>query len=326
MQVAIKPRYVYICKIRYKDDSGQRWTVAEIDAAYLRTCMSRGELNPPPNEWYPMNSLGYSNYSITRIGTVWNNKLNRSVKGSLHRASMKIRFSLRHDNGDEMDEYTNRLVAKMFLPPPSDSSSTVLHWNDNTLDCAVSNLYWACDKNKAVVGTPFADKIVRLQSLVVQGIGEPHSSLPSDEVHATPDNDDYRWLLYTHIKEIASWNLDQCIEYLGFTEPIQAKLPGVMVVADCKELVSRQITSLTDSDNETAPENQILPTPIPDSGADYNGIAYNFSLLQCLMDKAFPVFRLPQVNIGIAGSPDDLHRDIALIEQNALMLLKMIRR
>jgi hypothetical protein len=158
----IRAKHIYIAGQKCPDSSNRKWTDAEIDAAYAIVCQSLGLVNPPPNQWYPLNSLGYSIYSITRRGHLLNNKFNRLIKGTICEGRPKFRMT--NDSGvRKVSEYASRLVASMFLPPPPfDTFSVVRYRDDNPLNCDVSNLYWACDKSKdnEPVGKPSA-KVVR---------------------------------------------------------------------------------------------------------------------------------------------------------------------
>ncbi len=58
---------------------------------------------------------------------------------------------------------------------------------------------------------------------------------------------------------------------------------------------------------------------------DYTAIVYALNLQQCLLERAFPAVKLPQVMISSAhGSKDKVLHDIANLHQNALLLIQMI--
>jgi hypothetical protein len=158
----IRAKHIYIAGQKCPDSSNRKWTDAEIDAAYAIVCQSVGLVNPPPNQWYALNILGYSKYSITRRGHLLNNKFNRFIEGTI--CDGRPKFKMTNDSGvRKVTEYASRLVASMFLPPPPlDSFSVVRYRDDNPLNCDVSNLYWGIDKSKdnEPVGKPSA-KVVR---------------------------------------------------------------------------------------------------------------------------------------------------------------------
>jgi hypothetical protein len=151
-----KPRYIYLAGVRYLDPCDRQWTAAEIDAACAHLCQtSPGQLDPPPNKWYPLNILGYSKYSITKTGRPKNNKSNRKLKGAVQKDPYKMRFTLTNDNGEQVDEYACGLVAKMFFPPPpplSKPGSVMVrqHARVNLICDNASNFHWECDKQPKV--------------------------------------------------------------------------------------------------------------------------------------------------------------------------------
>jgi hypothetical protein len=155
----IRAKHIYIAGQKCPDSSNRKWTDAEIDAAYAIVCQSLGLVNPPPNQWYPLNILGY-NYSITKRGHLKNNKFDKLIEGTVHKRQRK--FKMTNDSGvRQVTEYAGRLVATMFLPPPPSNTFSIVCYHDkNPLNCDVFNLYWACEKIDGPVGKPSA-KVVR---------------------------------------------------------------------------------------------------------------------------------------------------------------------
>jgi hypothetical protein len=149
----MKATFVYINGKRVVDVCGRKWSIQEIDAAYYEECRKDGILNPPPNQWYPMNILGLSNYSVTRRGKFKNNKKQKKedddeeplMKGYTPKGGRKTRYTMTDDSGKKVHPYAALLVAKMFLPPPSNGRYKVKHMNRDYLDCRAENLRWVCD-------------------------------------------------------------------------------------------------------------------------------------------------------------------------------------
>jgi hypothetical protein len=156
----IRAKYIYIDGVSYPDSSNRKWTAEEIDAAYASVCQSLGRLNPPPNEWYPMNILGYSNYSISKHKHhIMNNKFNRLIEGTIYNNQYK--FKMTNDSGEKQKtEYAGRLLARMFLPPPPSNTSPMVCYHDrNPMNCNLFNVYWKGQKIEGPVGKPSAKPI-----------------------------------------------------------------------------------------------------------------------------------------------------------------------
>ncbi len=178
MMMMMRPKHIYIAGVKYPDPTGLQWTAAEIDAAYLYLCNLRGDFNAPPNKWYPLNILGFSNYSITRSGLVRNNKLNRLLEGTLHE-STKWKFKMTNDKGEKKEKYVARLVVTMFNSPPTKPFSVVCYRDGQPQNCDASNLYWASEETKTqTAGTPSA-KLVRLKSVPTNETNQSESDTPN---------------------------------------------------------------------------------------------------------------------------------------------------
>ena len=132
------------------------------------------------------------------------------------------------------------------------------------------------------------------------------------------------WLQKTHFSEIPSWDLNQCIAFLSLSECTQiTKLPGGGTATQSKELVHKQLMSLIRGNKK--PKAEVMPVAEEKQEIDFTAIVYALNLQQCLIDRAFPAVKLPQVIISSAfGSKEKVLRDIANLHQNALLLIQMI--
>lgn len=135
------------------------------------------------------------------------------------------------------------------------------------------------------------------------------------------------WLQKTHASEIPKWDLKQCIAFLSLSECTQiTKLPGGGTATQSKEQVHKQLMSLIHNQNDNKkPKAEVVPVAEEKQEIDFTAIVYALNLQQCLIDRAFPAVKLPQVIISNAfGSKDKVLQDIANLHQNALLLIQMI--
>jgi DNA-binding XRE family transcriptional regulator len=83
---------------------------------------------------------GYSNYSVSDLGTVRNDKWGRLLKPHRIRAmSSSVQLC---NQGRVKQVRVARLVAAAFLPPPDHPSNQLAHVDGNTTNNAASNLRW----------------------------------------------------------------------------------------------------------------------------------------------------------------------------------------
>ncbi len=146
------------------------------------------------------------------------------------------------------------------------------------------------------------------------------------------------WLQKTHINEIPSWDLNQCLAYFSLSECTQLKLPGGGIATQSKDLVHEQLVRLIGRNNDKKkPDPQVAvavavmaaaaaAATVDEEEIDFTALVYALNLLQCLIDRAFPFVKLPQVVISTHGSKDKVLHDIASLHQNALLLMQMIHR
>lgn len=147
----IEPDYNFLKHAGEPVFSDKEWILENITNAYANSFIIEEPVKRPRREWFPMNILGLSNYAITVGGKCKNIKLGHKVNGSLHWESYQIRFTLTNDQGKSIDVCQKRLVALMFLPPPSKPCNIIRQYDRDTRNCHVSNLYWDCDKPKREV-------------------------------------------------------------------------------------------------------------------------------------------------------------------------------
>jgi hypothetical protein len=111
--------YTWINKVMYRHDaSAEKFTHQFVDHLYRTQILPRNPSFPPSVEWYPLNRLGYADYSITRKGEVFDNRTNALCKGTETKDGRRVTLQGRK-------EYVHRLVAQMFLGPAPFLNATV---------------------------------------------------------------------------------------------------------------------------------------------------------------------------------------------------------
>jgi hypothetical protein len=158
-------QFAYIDGEVVSNNRGLTWTAAEIDMEYAILWKSRGCDNPPPNEWYPLNILGFSKYSITKRGEMKRNTSGRHIKGAMHGG--RLRFGITNDNtGKKEQKYADELVAGMFLgaPPACADRPRVGHRDDDRFNSKVSNLEWKTWENTKEMNGKSSAKVVHIHS------------------------------------------------------------------------------------------------------------------------------------------------------------------
>lgn len=152
--------------------SDEEWTAPIIDRLYFEVKYGERQLqilhlkglgievedkeNPtdsiPPLEWYPLNMMGYSNYSISKDGRVLLNKRYRILNGGTnHNGDLTVQLT--HPLTKQKSKHqVRRLVAFMFLEKPLLPHALAINLDENKLNNHVSNILWMYSPVQTVKG------------------------------------------------------------------------------------------------------------------------------------------------------------------------------
>lgn len=130
--------FPYIC-------SDEECTASAIDQHYyhIKSQERPGQTIPiAPLVWYPLNMLGYPNYSISKDGQVFNNKLRTILQGGINHND-DYTVQLTHPSSKRKSTHqVRRLVALMFLEKPLIPGELAINIDGDKLNNHVSNIIW----------------------------------------------------------------------------------------------------------------------------------------------------------------------------------------
>jgi hypothetical protein len=132
--------YIWINKVVYgHNDTDEKFTCQFVDHLYQTQILPRNPSFPPSVVWYPLNRLGYPDYSITRKGEVFNNRTNVLCEGADTKNGRRVTLQGRK-------EYVHRLVAQMFLGPAPFLNATV------QVDRKTMEVEWVKKNSSRIIG------------------------------------------------------------------------------------------------------------------------------------------------------------------------------
>jgi hypothetical protein len=132
----------------------------------------------------------------------------------------------------------------------------------------------------------------------------------------------YLWLGKTNVGEIPQWDLDKCINYLGFSECKQITLAGDGTAANKRELVYHRFMHLITNYKHTDDSESAS-----DSSYDCKQMVYNVNFARLLVSRVFPGLKLPPVSIIDANSTDPnvrIANDVETFRQNVISILRVL--
>ena len=142
-----EPRqYIYIDGVPFLEVPGWCWTVTAIEATY-QTLVQNGALPFKEGKhhptWYPLNNMGFPNYSLSKGGELLSNYAQKTSRGTLDvDGYFYFSLALPGQKAETSTIRADRLVAAFFLPPPPTPSSLLRPINGNPADSSISNLHW----------------------------------------------------------------------------------------------------------------------------------------------------------------------------------------
>ena len=102
------------------------------------------------DDWRSLVSLGYSTYEANPTGLV-----RRRATGEVLKYKPKengyIALDLNHDDGPRDRINMDEIICKMFIGPPPNVNSKVIHINKDKLDSNVNNLRWGTKEDRILV-------------------------------------------------------------------------------------------------------------------------------------------------------------------------------
>jgi HNH endonuclease len=116
-----------------------------------------------PLIWYPLNKLGYPNYSVSRSGFLMNHKTKSVTCGSKHASGM-LQFSFTSPAGIKTKRYAHLVVVAMFKEPlPAHYFNVFVHHVDlNLANNHINNLCWVIKQDNK-----------NSQTKLDRGVGKP---------------------------------------------------------------------------------------------------------------------------------------------------------
>ncbi len=146
---------VYIDGFPISDVYGFSWTPDNVDKTYI--CLTNSGLIPQRRlkltpEWYPLNIIGYPNYSVSKDGRLLRNggTNHNGTYGSSHHDS--YRFSMINPITNERCRmFAHLVIANIFLPPvpiSEQADSKLIHIDGNPKNNRVENLKWVNSKHE----------------------------------------------------------------------------------------------------------------------------------------------------------------------------------